>query len=88
MERQIDLLDYQIKTGGTIFSWLEKACRGIPHRQGLIFINQQSGCSRLPQGQAAKEARTLGQDFKVQIYLALRYDHTIKFIESIKDNEL
>ena len=47
------------------------------------------GLSR--QGQADKEARTPDQDFKVRIYLALRYDwqvDTIKFIESIKDDEL
>ena len=40
---------------------------------------------------SGKEARTPGQDFKVRIYLALRYDRqveTIQFIESIKDDEL
>ena len=46
------------------------------------------GLSR--QGQATKEARTADQDFKVRIYLPLRYDRQIdavKFIESINDDD-
>ena len=58
------------------------------------FINPAKwsapGLSYIKIKQVTYEARTPGQDFKIQIYVALRYDlqvDTLKLIESIKDDD-
>ena len=94
MERQIDLLSYKILVSRQEeqYSVHSRELVGESPPVRINFINLSVAAPGLShQGQAGKEARTPGQNFKVRIFLALRYDQlvdTIKFIENIKDDEL